>query len=79
MQVCCIVSLGMKASLDAEDASIDKLLSKLPPPEKIIEPSARKALERPDPAFKDSLASQILIAVRTGKFPGSVGSVPQTH
>ena len=42
MQVCCIVSLGMKASLDAEDASIDKLLSKLPPPEKYIQPSARR-------------------------------------
>jgi superkiller protein 3 len=53
--------------LQAEDASIDKLLSKLPPPEKIIEPSARKALERRDPAFNDSLASQIDVAVRTGK------------
>ena len=73
MQVCCIVSLGMKASLDAEDASIDKLLSKLPPPEKIIEPSARKALERPDPAFKDSLTSQIVVAVRTGKFQEGLG------
>jgi tetratricopeptide (TPR) repeat protein len=67
------VSLGINASLHAEDASIDKLLRKLPPPEKIIQPSARKALEKPDPAFKDSLATQIVVAVRTWNFQQALG------
>jgi tetratricopeptide (TPR) repeat protein len=64
--------LGISAS-HAEDASIDKLLSKLPPPEKIIQPSARKALERSDPAFKDSLTKQIVVAVRTWNFQQALG------
>jgi hypothetical protein len=72
VQVCCTVSLGISAS-HAEDASIDKLLSKLPPPEKIIQPSARKALERSDPAFKDSLTKQIVVAVRTWNFQQALG------
>ncbi len=87
MQLCCILSLGI-ASSHAEDASIDKLLSKLPPPEKIIQPSARKAVEQSDPAFKDGLVTEIVVAVQlrnfqlamglsrklTEKYPGSAGA-----
>ena len=78
MQVCGIVSLGIQGSLSAQDASIDKLLSKLPPPEKIIKPSARKALEQPDPAFKDPFVTQNSCRTEHAEFSAGIGSVAQT-
>jgi len=71
-QLCSILSLGI-ISAHAEDASIDKLLSKLPPPEKIIQPSARKAVEQSDPAFNDALVTQTLVAVRLRNFQLAMG------
>jgi len=59
-------SVGTPAA--AEDASIDRLLNKLPPPEKLIKPSVQKALEQPDPAFKDSLVTEIVRAATTRDF-----------
>jgi Flp pilus assembly protein TadD len=41
--------------LHGEDASIDKLLGKLPPPEKIIKPSAQQPAQQKDPVFHDAL------------------------
>src|SRR5437016_2842794 len=58
---------------DESIASIDKLLSKLPPPEKIIEPSARKALAQPDPAFKDPLVTEIVVALNMRNFQLAMG------
>jgi tetratricopeptide (TPR) repeat protein len=52
----------------AEDASIDRLLNKLPPPEKLIKPSVQKALEQPDAALKDSLVTEIVRAAMTRNF-----------
>jgi len=39
-----LVISALSQSLAAEDASIDKLLSKLPPPEKLVKPSVQKAV-----------------------------------
>ena len=55
VQVCCILSLGINASLHAENASIDSLLKKLPPPEKIIQPSPPQQHRQIDPALQDPL------------------------
>src|SRR5437764_13333680 len=53
----------------AEDASIDRLLNKLPPPEKLVKPPILRAMEQPDPAFKDPIGRQVLQAVMTDNFP----------
>ena len=55
VQVCWIGSLGINVYLHAEDASINKLLGKLPPPEKIIKPSAQQQPSQKDPALQDPL------------------------
>ena len=72
VEVCCILSLGILLPLRAEDASIDRLLSKLPPPEKIIKPSVQKALQQPDPAFKDALAASVVQSFRKGDFSAAL-------
>jgi tetratricopeptide (TPR) repeat protein len=43
----------------AQDASIDKLLSKLPPPEKLVKPPVQQALQQEDPAAKDGMVREI--------------------
>ncbi len=43
----------------AQDASIDKLLSKLPPPEKLVKPPVQRALQQSDPAIKDPIVGQV--------------------
>src|SRR2546421_330356 len=53
----------------AQDASIDRLLNKLPPPEKLVKPSAKRAIEQPDPAFKDPIGRQLYQALVTQNFP----------
>jgi Flp pilus assembly protein TadD len=53
--ISCICVLPFGASFAAEDASIDRLLSKLPPPEKLIKPSAPQESQRTDPALQDPL------------------------
>jgi tetratricopeptide (TPR) repeat protein len=44
----------------AQEPSIDRLLSKLPPPEKLVKPPVQQALRQADPATKDPLVRQIL-------------------
>src|SRR5437016_14591427 len=53
----------------SQDASLDKLLSKLPPPEKLGKPPVQRAVERPDPAFKDPLGRERLGMVFMRNFP----------
>ncbi len=53
----------------AQDASIDRLLNKLPPPEKLVKPPVKRAVEQPDPALKDPLGRRIVQAVVTDNFP----------
>ena len=68
LQICSTLVFFLRASLGAEDASIDRLLSKLPPPEKLIKPSVQKALQHPDPAFKDPLVAQMAAVIKTRNF-----------
>ncbi|HYY14775.1 MAG TPA: tetratricopeptide repeat protein, partial [Chthoniobacterales bacterium] len=68
-----LVALTLTASLPlrcaiAQDVSIDKLLSKLPPPEQLGKPPVRQALEHADPAARDPLAKQIVLAELRGDF-----------
>src|ERR1700730_3742248 len=59
------------ASLPAEDQSpsIDRLLSKLPPPEKLAKPPVQQALQPNDPAAKDPAIKQIVKAELAHNFP----------
>jgi tetratricopeptide (TPR) repeat protein len=72
----------------AQDPSIDKLLKKLPPPEKLVKPTVKRAVSQPDPALRDPLISQIVSAAESNnpgraldycrklsaKYPKSAGS-----
>src|SRR5438067_958351 len=53
----------------AQDTSIDKLLNKLPPPEKLVKTPVKQAMEQPDPAFKDPMGRQISRAIEMYDFP----------
>jgi tetratricopeptide (TPR) repeat protein len=54
----------------AQDASIDRLLNKLPPPEKIVKPPPiQQAVQRSDPAVKDPLVRQVFQAELVRNFP----------
>ena len=56
-------------ALGAQDASIEQLLKKLPPPEKLVKPSIERALEQQDPALRDSMVNDIAAASRSRNIP----------
>ena len=47
----------------AQEPSIDNLLKKLPPPEKLVKTPMQRALQQEDPALKDSLGREIVSAL----------------
>src|ERR1051326_9116727 len=49
----------------AQDPSIDGLLKKLPPPEKLVKPSVQRAIRKTDPAVNDPLAGQVFLALNS--------------
>ena len=62
----CATSFG---SARAQDPSIDRLLKKLPPPEKLVKPSVERAIRKTDPALKDPLVTQIFSALDADNYP----------
>jgi len=66
-QIFCAFYLALGISVHAEDASIDRLLGKLPPPEKIIKPSAQAQAKQQDPALNDPLLVDIFVLANMGK------------
>jgi tetratricopeptide (TPR) repeat protein len=82
-----LAALSLSAA-SAQDPSIDKLLKKLPPPEKLVKPTVEKAVRQSDPALRDPLVPQIEAADRannagraldlsrklSAKYPKSAGS-----
>jgi hypothetical protein len=55
-----LIGLTVLPSVLGQDVSVDKLLNKLPPPEKLAKPPVERALQQPDPAIKDPLVGQIV-------------------
>ena len=53
--IICLAGLGVASLVRGEDAPIDKLISKLPPPEEVVQT---------DPAANDPLAKKIIVAVK---------------
>jgi tetratricopeptide (TPR) repeat protein len=82
-----LITLSFSA-VRGQDPSIDKLLKKLPPPEKLVKPTVERAVRQPDPALRDPLVPQIDSAARgnntsraldlsrklSAKYPKSAGS-----
>jgi tetratricopeptide (TPR) repeat protein len=64
-----LLAASSRFVLGAQDASIDQLLKRLPPPEKLVKPSVERAVEQPDPALRDSMANDILTLWRKGNIP----------
>jgi tetratricopeptide (TPR) repeat protein len=62
IQICCILVLALSNTVGAQDASIDRLLKKLPPPEKLVKPSTPQASQPPDPALRDPLLMSAIAA-----------------
>src|SRR5436190_16573012 len=57
--VLCLLVPGLAFEVNAEDASVDRLIKKLPPPEKVI---------KADPASRDPLVKQIDDAIKKMNF-----------
>ncbi len=53
------LALAFAPELRAQDPSIDRLLSKLPPPEKLVKRPVERALDASDPAMRDPLVKSI--------------------
>ena len=60
-----VLFLGNLAIVRAQEPNIDKLLKKLPPPEKLVKPSVAKAIRKPDPISRDPLVGQIESALNS--------------
>lgn len=83
-----ILAIMSLSAVRAQDPSIDRLLKKLPPPEKLVKPTVERAASQPDPALRDPLGSQIVSAAQannagraldlsrklSAKYPKSAGS-----
>jgi tetratricopeptide (TPR) repeat protein len=65
VQICWSLVLAAGSAVAAEDASIDRLLKKLPPPEKIVKPSRPQARQQTDLALKDPLLTYAIAAAMT--------------
>ena len=62
------LALAFTSALNAQAPSIDKLLNKLPPPEKFKRPPLERALGQEDLALKDSLVDDIDAVARNGSY-----------
>ena len=63
-----LLGLALASDVFAQDASIDKLLNQLPPPEKVLKPRVQSTLQQQDPAFRDPLGQQAVSAINKRDF-----------
>src|SRR3954451_16870517 len=70
---CCAIFIGLTISGFAEDASIDRLLRKLPPPEKVVRPARQSQAESLDPALEDPLGRKAMAAINDQKYSRALG------
>jgi predicted Zn-dependent protease len=72
-----VLALAFPVVAKAQDPSIDKLLNKLPPPEKLVKARVDKELRKNDPALKDPATGRIFSLVEAGDFSGALNSSRQ--
>jgi len=58
-----LAGAAVLSSAHAQDPSIDRLLKKLPPPEKLVKPKVERAIRQTDPGLRDPLVSQVFAAI----------------
>jgi tetratricopeptide (TPR) repeat protein len=63
-----VLTISFASILPAQDPSIDKLLNKLPPPEKFKRPPLERALEQRDLALNDPLVNEIVAVAERGSY-----------
>jgi tetratricopeptide (TPR) repeat protein len=68
LMACGISLLLLGACLAADDASVDRLLKKLPRPEKLVKQSASQTSQAADPALKDPLLTYAITAAMMRNF-----------
>src|SRR6188472_2318450 len=56
----------------AKDATVDELLKKLPPPEKLVKDPVQRAARQEDPALKDRLGGEVIAAIESGNESGAI-------
>ncbi|HEX8678815.1 MAG TPA: tetratricopeptide repeat protein, partial [Chthoniobacterales bacterium] len=59
----------------AQDPTIDRLLKKLPPPEKLVKPSVNQTLQQPNPVMNDPLLKTAVAQARGGNMAGALATV----
>ena len=72
------VSLSI-ATIFAQDASIDQLLKKLPPPEKLVKSPVERAMQQRDPAMADPLVREYHHSVSLAEFSAGAAIVARTR
>src|SRR5438045_6513244 len=56
LTIAAVITGASTATVRAQDASVDQLIKKLPPPEKV----AKSTMQLADPALRDPLAKQVI-------------------
>ncbi|HEX4668022.1 MAG TPA: tetratricopeptide repeat protein [Chthoniobacterales bacterium] len=70
-----VALLVQLAHAQAQEPSIDNLLKKLPPPEKLVNTPIQRALNVEDPALKDPLGNEVVAALRKQDFHRANGLI----
>ncbi len=65
---------GASAAIAAAEPSIDRLIHKLPPPEKLAKPAVQQATAQRDPVLNDPLAKDAMTAFDRRNFSRALGS-----
>ncbi len=66
--IAAVITGASTAAIRAQDASVDQLIKKLPPPEKVA-----KTVQPADPALRDPLAKQIVDSAKGMNFGNALG------
>src|SRR4051794_19461429 len=69
------LALGVASgNAPAQDPTIDQLLNKLPPPEKLVKPSVQQAIQKQDAALKDPLVPTIVSELNRGNVSAGINA-----
>src|SRR4051794_28359146 len=72
---CAALALGAAAGdARAQDPTIDQLLNKLPPPEKLVKPSVQQAVQKQDAVLKDPLVARMVSELNRGNVSGGLNA-----
>jgi len=67
--IAAVITGASITTMRAQDASVDQLIKKLPPPEKV----AKSTMQPADPALRDPLAKQVIDSTKAMNFGNALG------